>query len=348
MIYYIADATTEVRLDNISCKKKTTNPYPPTTADRLHPNGYDIDITQSIECMALRVDATAGGFNIADGGWDDNTITASTISASDNSISDSGGGFGAVSANQWVLIQGFTDFHNNGFKYCTAATANKLTFGSSSGGASGLGIVDEDAGDSVTVAYGGIVIEAILAATNATAPDSCLTSTGGAGDTIVVIGDFYSTGVQSTVHCLDLNGDSGTAYVIGDVNPVHGGRVPIYTDNPNVTCHVIGDVYSGSYSFRPSILFDSATATNSELYLYGNLINASDGSLVAATAYWMPESSANYIQFRDGLGGTVNAYADTYLPSDDEIKSGVDNGQGGTGTYRGEGSGAAYRGGRFK
>ncbi len=79
------------------------------------------------------------------------TITATTISAaaSDNSYNDSGSGFGSFGVGDQIIVTGFTgNAVNNIFSATvTAATAAKLTIG----GADGDVIVDEAAGDSVTI-----------------------------------------------------------------------------------------------------------------------------------------------------------------------------------------------------
>jgi len=56
------------------------------------------------------------------------TVSAATISASsvDNSFNDSGNGFGAIVANQWIKTSGFADAANNGYFKVTSAAAGKL------------------------------------------------------------------------------------------------------------------------------------------------------------------------------------------------------------------------------
>lgn len=81
------------------------------------------------------------------------TITAATISAaaSDNSYNDSGSGFVAAgfTAGMHVNVQGFTGSAANNIvdAVVTAVTAGKLTIG----GADGAVIVDDAAGESVTI-----------------------------------------------------------------------------------------------------------------------------------------------------------------------------------------------------
>lgn len=74
---------------------------------------------------------------------------AQTISAasSDNSISDSASGFGSFTADQWVLVSGFSTAANNGFKKILSVTSAKLIFVNGT-------IVTETAGVPVTVLMG--------------------------------------------------------------------------------------------------------------------------------------------------------------------------------------------------
>lgn len=79
------------------------------------------------------------------------TITAGTISAqaSDNSFNDSANGFGAFAVDDQIHVTGFTgDVANNLYSgTVTAATLGKLTIG----GTDGDVIVDDAAGESVTI-----------------------------------------------------------------------------------------------------------------------------------------------------------------------------------------------------
>lgn len=79
------------------------------------------------------------------------TITASTISAaaSDNSYNDSGNGFGIFTAGMAVIVEGFTGNVANNIVsgVITIAAAGKLTIG----GTDGDVIVDDAAGESVTI-----------------------------------------------------------------------------------------------------------------------------------------------------------------------------------------------------
>lgn len=62
-------------------------------------------------------------------GWSSGvTVSAATISASsvDNSFNDSGSGFGAIVANQWIKTSGFADAANNGYFKVSTAAAGKL------------------------------------------------------------------------------------------------------------------------------------------------------------------------------------------------------------------------------
>ena len=79
------------------------------------------------------------------------TITAATISASasDNSLNDSGEGFGDFSEGDRVNVTGFATSANNLFVgVVTAVEAGKLTIG----GADGDAIADEAAGEDITIA----------------------------------------------------------------------------------------------------------------------------------------------------------------------------------------------------
>ncbi len=81
------------------------------------------------------------------------TVTASTIAAveSGNTITDSGNGFGSLVANQWVYIDGFDTAANNGFFKIVTAAAGQITV-------SGGTLVDESAGESVTITMGGQIV----------------------------------------------------------------------------------------------------------------------------------------------------------------------------------------------
>ncbi len=76
-------------------------------------------------------------------------VTATTLSAlnSDNSFNDSGAGLAGFVVGSSVSVNGFSTASNNIYGIVTAVTANKLTIG----GADGAGIVDEAAGESVTI-----------------------------------------------------------------------------------------------------------------------------------------------------------------------------------------------------
>lgn len=75
-------------------------------------------------------------------------VSGTTIAAvaASQTITDSGSGFGSVSAGDWVTISGFTNSANNGTFKVTAASAGSLTlaYGSTS-------LVDEAAGATVSV-----------------------------------------------------------------------------------------------------------------------------------------------------------------------------------------------------
>jgi hypothetical protein len=71
--------------------------------------------------------------------------TTFSTAASDNSINDSGAGFGDVVKGQWIKVAGFTTSGNNGyFRVATKSSSSKLIL-------EGGTLVDEAAGDSVTV-----------------------------------------------------------------------------------------------------------------------------------------------------------------------------------------------------
>lgn len=77
---------------------------------------------------------------------------ATTISAaaSDNSFNDSGNGFGNYDAGQWIKVSGFTTEANNGYFKIVTAAAGKLTVNRDV-------LVDEVAGDSVTITQAGYI-----------------------------------------------------------------------------------------------------------------------------------------------------------------------------------------------
>jgi len=77
----------------------------------------------------------------------DLTISASSV---DNSINDSGSGFGSFTANQWVYVSGFTTAANNGFFKIRTASSSKLILWNGT-------LVTEVAGDAVTVQQGGYI-----------------------------------------------------------------------------------------------------------------------------------------------------------------------------------------------
>lgn len=77
-------------------------------------------------------------------------ITMSAASG-DNSLNDSASGFGSFTANQWVLISGFTTAANNGFKKILSATSAKLIFVNGT-------MVTEAVGNPVTVQMGGQIL----------------------------------------------------------------------------------------------------------------------------------------------------------------------------------------------
>lgn len=123
---------------------------------------------QVSDIRRTRIQASGGfNFELSYGTYDDflaaalqaaawgtaETVTASTISfaASGNTISDSGSGFGSLVANQWVKISGASTAANNGFFKILTAAAGSITV-------SGGTLVDESAGQSVTVLQGGQIV----------------------------------------------------------------------------------------------------------------------------------------------------------------------------------------------
>jgi len=82
------------------------------------------------------------------------TVTAATISAADadNSYNDSGSGFGSLVAGQWVYVSGFTTAANNGFRKIATQTSSKITV-------TGGTLVNEDAGDTVSIKQGGRIVD---------------------------------------------------------------------------------------------------------------------------------------------------------------------------------------------
>lgn len=102
---------------------------------------------------ATTISAAASDNSYNDAG---SSLTASTISAaaSDNSINDSGNGFvtAGFQVGDPITVSGFTgDTHNNATRVATAVTAGKITFA----GTDGDSIVDDSAGESVTVSAPG-------------------------------------------------------------------------------------------------------------------------------------------------------------------------------------------------
>lgn len=77
------------------------------------------------------------------------TVTATTIScaSADNSINDSGSGFGSIVAGQWIRVTGFTTNGATFFAKVVTQTTAKLVV-------SGITLMNESAGPSVTVKQG--------------------------------------------------------------------------------------------------------------------------------------------------------------------------------------------------
>lgn len=81
------------------------------------------------------------------------TVSGTTIAAvaSGNKYTDSGNGFGSIVVGQWVKVSGFVNAANNGLRKVTAAAAGEITV-------SGAALVDEAAGQSVTVVQGAQIV----------------------------------------------------------------------------------------------------------------------------------------------------------------------------------------------
>lgn len=76
------------------------------------------------------------------------TISASSV---DNSINDSGSGFGSFTDNQWIYVSGFSTAANNGFFKIRTTTAAKLILWNGT-------LVTEAAGNAITVQQGGYIV----------------------------------------------------------------------------------------------------------------------------------------------------------------------------------------------
>ncbi len=81
-------------------------------------------------------------------------IVTISAAASDNSFNDSGSGFGSLVANQWIYVTGFTTPGNNGFFKILTKAAGKITV-------AGGTLVDEVAGDSVTIKQGAYIVNGV-------------------------------------------------------------------------------------------------------------------------------------------------------------------------------------------
>lgn len=91
---------------------------------------------------------------LADADWTSPvTVAASTIAAvaSGNKYTDSANGFGSLVANQWINVTGFTTAANNGLRRIVTVAAGEITV-------SGATLVDEVAGDSVTITQGAYIV----------------------------------------------------------------------------------------------------------------------------------------------------------------------------------------------
>lgn len=324
-----------------------------TSADTLDTNGFDIDITVSVEVDTMTNGASGGTFTISDGDWYGFGSTQAFshnrpyVFDADSQTLTLTGGIDNVQANEWIYIPVVlypTNWQNCGFKYVTAIDGEVITFGSDASGASGVPVVDEVVTASPTQVWyayrQGIIIDADITAGVTT----CLTSTVGSGDAVLVIGDV--TGGSASSARGIVGGSEHSLFVHGDLLGGSGTNcVALLTSTAGCLLYCVGDVIGGDGVYAFGVAAYSAT---SKAYIYGNIINLSKPSASDGFITWQPASSSNYIQYPDGDGGVVKAYADTYLPSDDEIKAGVDNGQGGTGIYRGDGAGASYRGGIYR
>jgi len=81
-------------------------------------------------------------------------ITTVSAAATDNSFNDSGSGFATLVVNQWVKVAGFTTLGNNGYCKILTKTSSKITV-------SGLTLVDEAAGDTVTIKMGAMATNGV-------------------------------------------------------------------------------------------------------------------------------------------------------------------------------------------
>lgn len=177
------------------------------------------------------------------------TITATTISAaaSDNSFNDSGSGFitAGFAVGDQVRVQGFTgNAANNIFSATvTARTAGKLTIG----GADGDVIVDDAAGESVTITKWESV-RTDVATVGGAAPVFSVKSYGARGDGRVLT-DVGTTNADATVT------SASGAFTAGDV-----GKVFEVTNNATVFRSTIASINSStSIELAATVTF---TATN--------------------------------------------------------------------------------------
>lgn len=77
-------------------------------------------------------------------------LTTLACVATGNKITDSGSGLAGLTAGAWVFVTGFTTPANNGFKKLVTKAAGEIAL-------SGGTLVDEVAGDSVTIVQGGYI-----------------------------------------------------------------------------------------------------------------------------------------------------------------------------------------------
>jgi hypothetical protein len=118
-------------------------------------NGINTDGSINIEMSYGSFDGLLKGVMYSAGWSSPVSVTAATtvsFVASDNSINDSGNGFGSFVANQWVRVTGSTN--NNGFYKILTKANGKLTV-------SGKIIVDESAGASISVIMGGQLVNGL-------------------------------------------------------------------------------------------------------------------------------------------------------------------------------------------
>jgi len=162
---YIAETTfgTQKTGSNLQILRITSESFKQNTEIALS-NEIRSD-RQRADVVRTKVNVSGGfGFELSYASFDDFLVAAlmssdwsslvtvgpaATISAAsaDNSLSDSGSGFGSLVANQWIKTSGFTNAANNGYFKIVSATAAKIVV-------SGGTLTNENAGQSVTIRMG--------------------------------------------------------------------------------------------------------------------------------------------------------------------------------------------------